>query len=158
MKLLLSTLRKTFPGFNKKAYTFDNGLAIAKRHNIRINIVSYEDDIMGYFCIKRVGKKVRRFIVINSKLNEIDRTFVLLHEIAHFFLHVPVSAGHYYFCRRTAKRSESKNECEATAAALILMIPLALLLKMRETPFAELSETEIGYYVKRQRLYETELI
>jgi Zn-dependent peptidase ImmA (M78 family) len=154
MNLLLETMQRHFPKLNHQAYTWDDVERVAAKHRINITVTQYPENILGYYCAKRTEKRVKKHIVINSILGPIDRTFTGLHELAHYFLHVPVSSRQYFFCKKNAKQIMSKHDCEANAFALIAMIPLWQLIDAEGSSYQDLQPGAIAFLKKRKKLWE----
>lgn len=154
MKLLLETMTRHFPRLNHKAYVWDDVEKIAKRHRINITIASYDPEILGYYCTRRTAKRIKKFIMVNSLLGITDRTFIGLHELGHFFLHVPVSSRQYFFCRRNAHLTESKQDCEANSFALIAMLPLWMLIEADGVNYADMDPGQVRMLHRRKQIWE----
>lgn len=154
MHFLLTTMKKRFPFLNHKPYCFEDVERVARREHIRIEICNYDRDILGYYCTRKTLKRVKKYIILNEGLDLITKTFVSLHELAHHFAHTPPTATNWHYCRRTAKLSDRKNDCEADAFALIAMIPLPLLWEMGELPAEELSPQITELCLRRKALFE----
>src|SRR4051812_4334741 len=107
MHHVLSLLEREFPKLNLQPYTFEDVERIAKRNRLKIIIEEHPPDILGYLTTKRTPKQVRRTLVINSRLDEIARTFVGFHELGHYFLHVPTTPKQWFFARKCAERTKS---------------------------------------------------
>jgi Zn-dependent peptidase ImmA (M78 family) len=152
MHITLNRMKQIFPKLNLISYTFADVERIAKRERINITICRYNPDILGYYCTRRTKRGIKRFIVINSILDETARTFVALHEIAHHFLHEPVSSRQWYYCRRNAERTNSKHDCEADSFALIAMIPASLLLELETMDASEIHPALAELCLKRKEL------
>lgn len=127
MHITLTSMKRAFPKLNRKPYTFSDVQHIASRERITVTICDYNPDILGYYCTRKTGRITKKFIVINSKLDEVGRTFVGLHELVHHFLHSPASARQWLYCRRLAEGTAAKHDCEADNVALIAMIPFWML-------------------------------
>jgi uncharacterized protein DUF955 len=131
MHILIDRMKRAaFPKLNQKAYNFSDVERIAKRNRIHLTVCDYNPDILGYFCTRKTPKRTKKYIVINSMLGEIGRTFIGLHELGHYFLHVPVSTRQWFYCRRMAENTRSKHDCEADSFALIAMIPAWMMIDM----------------------------
>lgn len=154
MNLLLKTMMRHFPKLNQKAHTWEDVEIMAKRHRIALTITEYDPDILGYYCTRRTAKRVKKHIVVNSLLGPADRTFTGLHELAHYFLHVPVSSRHWFYCRKNAQQIISKHDCEANAFALIAMIPLWMLIDHEGAGFDDLNPGFVVLLKKRKQIWE----
>lgn len=154
MDFLLHRMQKSFPKLNLKAHTFEDVEAAAKKEHINLTVCEYDPEILGYYCTRKTPQRTKKFIVINSLLGATDRTFVGLHELGHYFLHVPVAARDYFYCRRNARLTEAKHDAEANAFALIAMIPLWMLIDHEATEFADLNPGFVQLLIKRKRLFE----
>lgn len=65
----------------------------------------------------------KSFIVLSKKLKGLKKTFVMFHELAHYFLHgARDTASAFYF-----NLLDDKNEFEADALALVALIPVSSL-------------------------------
>ena len=127
MHITLNRMKRAFPKLNLKPYTFEDVEKIAKRERISVTVCEYSPDILGYYCTRKTSRAVKKFIVINSNLDEVSRTFVGLHELVHHFLHAPASARQWLYCRRLAEGTAAKHDREADNMALIAMIPFWML-------------------------------
>jgi Zn-dependent peptidase ImmA (M78 family) len=154
MNLLYEAMCSGLLGFNKKAYGFADAKEICKKQHIWLIVCEYGPDVLGYFCVRRTEKRFKKFIMVNSILNNVDRTFTLLHELGHFFLHKPVRADHYFYCSRNAKLIQQKHDAEADAFALIAMIPFDLMLELYHTPFTEIEPALLPYLRRRYKLWQ----
>ena len=154
MNLLYDTLKKNLRHFNQKAYDWDAILRIAKRHNIHIKFAPYETNIRGYYCVNHNYKKPRKIIILNSSLGPVERVFVALHELGHYFLHVPVSSRQYYYCRQNTKAIRSKQESEADGFALVAMIPIWLLIDAEGSGYADIEPNMLPFFGRRKKLWE----
>lgn len=154
MELLLRTVEKQLPKFNVKAHTWEDVEKICRQRHVNLKVCEYGPDILGYFCIRRTAKRVKKFIVINSILDEINRTFTGLHELGHYFLHEPVWAGHWFYCSRNARFIQSKHDAEADAFALIAMVPLWMLMDLMAVNFSEIRPELLPLLKRRQILFE----
>lgn len=97
-------------------YGTKNPFKLAKKLNIEI-IIEDLGEVRGLF--KKVLK--RKFIFINSKLNEFDQTLVCAHELGHAVLH---SSSEYQFLIDNTKiLRRSKLEDEANLFASYLLFP-----------------------------------
>lgn len=154
MHILLTSMKRPFPKLNLKAYTFDDVERIARREHINLTVCDYNPDILGYFCTRKTEKQTKKFIVINSGLDTIGRTFIGLHELAHYFLHVPTSPKQWFYCRRNAERTRSKHDCEANAFALIAMIPIWMMIDLDATGYQDIHPALVDLCVRRKQLWE----
>ncbi len=132
MNLLFIAMLSALPKLNSRPMTYEDFEKAARRERVRVTLCNYSPEINGYYCVQRKGSRRIPHIVINSRLDDLRRTFTGFHELAHHFLHVPVSAQHWYYCRRTAKVTDRKQECEANAVALMAIIPKKLMLELYE--------------------------
>lgn len=100
--------------WNEKQLTEADFFRLCRR--FKITIVEMPLTTHGfYYCVK--GK---HYIAIDSRLNGIERLFVLWHEFAHFLMHVPdrnVTANFY------GVGCQTRNEKEADIFALCALIP-----------------------------------
>ena len=158
MNLLLETIKRVLPDANKKAHDFDYAMRIARRERISIIIANYRSDVLGYYTTRRTKKRVRRFMMINANLNEIDRTYTAHHELGHHFLHAPISWRMPFYCRRNLEITKSKFDCEADAFALIAMIPQWLLEECSLMSFSELDQRLVPYLKRRWTLWKEHAI
>lgn len=147
-------MKRAFPKLNLKAYTYEDVERIATKNRIKITICDYSPDILGYYCVRKTAKRTKRFIVLNSSLDEIGRTFIGLHELAHYFLHVPTSPRQWFYCRRNAIRTHSKHDCEADAFALIAMIPIWMMIDLEASSAEDIHPALAELLIKRKALWE----
>jgi Zn-dependent peptidase ImmA (M78 family) len=106
-------------GWNKRAFTEEDVLRICRRE--RIELVDYPTSgSLGFYMTCRG----RHFITVDSRLRGVRRLYVLLHELAHHFLHAPPGAYAAHFFRL---RPDSKQEYEAEVFAAVALLPEPLL-------------------------------
>lgn len=110
MKLSLTKLEKY--GFNQKILTEADFYEICEREQITV----LELDVPASFYFSVLGK---HFIVLRKRLRGLRRTFVMFHELAHYFLHGGKAAECAFFFGLL----ENKNEIEAEAMATVALIP-----------------------------------
>jgi len=154
MHILLNRMKRPFPQLNFQPYTFEDVKRIAEKERINLTICDYDDDVLGYYCTRKTEKQTKKFIVINQKLDEINRTFVGLHELAHHFLHIPASARQWLYCSRNANRIHAKNDCEANSFALIAMIPLWMMIDLDATGYQDIDPVLMKFCIQRKKLWE----
>jgi len=155
MHIMLSRMKSFgFRHLNQRSYTFSDVERFCKRERIKLTICECADDILGYFCVSKTPRRTKKFIVINSKLDPVTRTFVGLHELAHYCLHVPVSTRQYFYCRRNAERTKEKHDCEANNFALLAMIPVKTMLDLAATGYRDIDPVLMNFCVRRQQLWE----
>jgi hypothetical protein len=82
----------------------------------------------------------------------IGRTFIGLHELAHYFLHSPTSPKQWFYCRRIAERTRSKHDCEADAFALIAMLPYWMMMELNSDQ--DLHPALVDLCIRRKKLWE----
>lgn len=97
-------------------YGTKNPFKLAKKLNIEI-IIEDLGEVRGLF--KKVLK--RKFIFINSKLNEFDKNLVCAHELGHAILHS--SSNYQFLIDNTRILRKSKLEDEANLFASFLIFP-----------------------------------
>ena len=97
-------------------YGTKNPFKLAKKLNIEI-IIEDLGEVRGLF--KKVLK--RKFIFINSKLNEFDKNLVCAHELGHAILHS--SSNYQFLIDNTRILKKSKLEDEANLFASFLIFP-----------------------------------
>lgn len=97
---------------------------------------------------------VKKFIVVNSIFEGPNRTFTVCHELGHFFLHKPVSGSHWFFHSTNAKFISAKQDAEADAVGLIMMIPYDMMLELYHTPFSEIDPEILPYLKRRYELWQ----
>lgn len=97
-------------------YGTKNPFKLAKKLNIEI-IIEDLGEVRGLF--KKVLK--RKFIFINSKLNEFDKILVCAHELGHAILHS--SSNYQFLIDNTRILKKSKLEDEANLFASFLIFP-----------------------------------
>lgn len=138
---------------NVRAYDWDMVKAILKRERIKLVFYPMPDKSKGYYQneLRKVYRK--RIIVINEKLSEFERLFVVLHELVHHFLHV-TGAKRIIFNWHIAKLNDSQEDREANTLSLILGIPQKDLFEMSETHFEEINPMYAEKLKERQTVYE----
>lgn len=128
-------LARKFSGFgwNQRPLTEADCYRICRREKIKIIEYPLESS-PGFYMVC----KGRPMITIDSRLRGLRRQYVLWHELAHHFLHVPhhATAAHWF-----RLRPGTKAELEAEAFAVVAMIPEPLLRKMLTWEIEE----EFGY-------------
>jgi hypothetical protein len=120
-----------------------NPFKLAKKLNIEI-IIEDLGEVRGLF--KRVLR--RKFIFINSKLNEFDKILVCAHELGHAILHS--STNYQFLIDNTSllKRSRLEDEANLFASYLIFPDDEEIEIECRET------ETNIWMFKEIKRLRE----
>lgn len=93
-----------------------NPFKLAKKLNIEI-IIEDLGEVRGLF--KRVLR--RKFIFINSKLNDFDKILVCAHELGHAILHS--STNYQFLIDNTSLLKRSRLEDEANLFASYLIFP-----------------------------------
>ena len=118
-----------------------NPFKLAKKLNIEI-IIEDLGEVRGLF--KRVLR--RKFIFINSKLNEFDKILVCAHELGHAILHS--STNYQFLIDNTSLLKRSRLEDEANLFASYLIFPDGeeIEIEYRET------ETNIWMFEEIKRL------
>ncbi len=122
-------------------YGTKNPFKLSKKLNIEI-IIEDLGEVRGLF--KKVLK--RKFIFINSKLNEFDKILVCAHELGHAILH---SSSNYQFLidnTSLLKRSRLEDEANLFASYLIFPDGEEIEIEYRET------ETNIWMFEEIKRL------
>ena len=99
-----------------KKYGTNNPFKLAKKLNIEI-IIDDLGEVRGLF--KKILR--RKFIFINSKLNESDQVLVCCHELGHAILHS--SSNYQFMIDNTSILRLSKIENEANLFASYLLFP-----------------------------------
>ncbi|WP_405344522.1 ImmA/IrrE family metallo-endopeptidase [Fusobacterium vincentii] len=97
-------------------YGTKNPFKLAKKLNIEI-LIEDLGEVRGLF--KKILKK--KFIFINSKLNEFDRMLVCAHELGHAILHS--STNYQFLIDNTSLLKRSRLEDEANLFASYLIFP-----------------------------------
>jgi len=97
-------------------YGTKNPFKLAKKLNIEV-LIEDLGEVRGLF--KRVLR--RKFIFINSKLNEFDKILVCAHELGHAILHS--SSNYQFLIDNTRILKKSKLEDEANLFASFLIFP-----------------------------------
>ena len=120
-------------GWNSRLLTEADFYRICRRE--RIKIVEYPLESSPGFYMVCNG---RHFITIDSRLRGVRRMYVLWHELAHYFLHVPPHANSV---RWFQLKPNTREELEAEAFAVIALIPEPLLRRMLSSEI----EDEYGY-------------
>jgi Zn-dependent peptidase ImmA (M78 family) len=108
--------------WNRRAFTEEDFRRIRRRE--QIELIEYPlSGSLGFY----VAGGGRRFIAIDSRLRGVRRLYVLLHELAHHFLHVPpdVTAAHFF-----RLRPDTKQEHEAEVFAAVALLPEPLLRRL----------------------------
>ena len=102
-------------GWGEKVFTEAYLTRICRRE--RVKIVEYPLTASPGFYYACKG---RHFITIDSRKRGVERLYILLHELAHYFLHVPAhaTAAHYF-----RLRPGTKQEHEAEVFATVALIP-----------------------------------
>lgn len=153
MHITLERMERAFPQLNHHPHTFADVERVAGFHRLDLTIEDHPSDILGYLATDRESGK--RTLVINSRLDDIGRTFVGFHELGHFFLHVPTSPRQWHFARKCAERTKSKHENEADAFALVAMIPMWMLCDVEEGKcHDELHPAMLELYTRRRELWK----
>lgn len=124
-------------------YGTKNPFKLSKKLNIEI-IIEDLGEVRGLF--KKVLK--RKFIFINSKLNEFDKILVCAHELGHAILHS--SSNYQFLIDNTSLLKRSKLEDEANLFASYLIFPDGeeIEIECRET------ETNVWMFKEIKRLRE----
>lgn len=128
-------------GFNSRALTEQDFYAICEAENIEV----LEMNVSTSFYMKVLDEPI---IVLNKRLKGLKRTFAMFHELSHHFLHGGRDAEtQAWFLGMT----ETRNEVEADALALIALIPLEAL---NNYDFLEENPTRYAkkLFKERQRL------
>lgn len=145
--------RAAFPRLNEVSYTFEDIEAITKREGIDLKFDSLAPDILGYLSRHKPPAPPGRELVINNKLDHVGRTFVGFHEIAHFYLHVPIRPDQFFYCPSIAWGTRLKHDCEADAVALMAMIPYPLMADLIRNPVDDLHPALVELSIRRHRLW-----
>lgn len=116
-------------GWNERVFTEEAFTRICRRE--RIKVVEYPLTASPGFYIVCRG---RHFITVDSRLRGVRRLYVQLHELAHYFLHVPphATAAHYF-----RLRPGTKQEHEAEVFAAVALLPEPKLRRMLKVPAEE---------------------
>lgn len=122
-------------------YGTKNPFKLAKKLNIEI-LIEDLGEVRGLF--KKILKK--KFIFINSKLNEFDRMLVCAHELGHAILHS--STNYQFLIDNTSLLKRSRLEDEANLFASYLIFPDG---KETEIEYRE-TETNIWMFEEIKRL------
>ena len=109
-------------GWNSRAFTGEDVLRICRRE--KVEMVEYR--LTGSHGLY-MASRGRCFITVDSRLRGVRRLHVLLHELAHHFLHVPPDAAAAHFFRL---RPDTKQEFEAEAFAAVALLPEPLLRRL----------------------------
>lgn len=136
-------------GWNKRPLTEDDVRRICRREKIKV--VEYPlSGTLG--CFFRCGG--RNYIAVDSRLRGVQRLYVMLHELGHYFLHVPPDVTVAYFFRL---RPDTKQEFEAEVFATIAVLPEPLLRRLisENADFAEEGFTKdvVEFRLKVLELY-----
>ena len=125
-------------------YGTKNPFKLAKKLNIEI-LIEDLGEVRGLF--KKILK--RKFIFINSRLNEFDQMLVCCHELGHAILHS--SSEYQFLIDNTSLLRRSKLEDEANLFASYLLFPDDEIFE--EFDFIE-TETNFGMLEEIRRLRE----
>lgn len=106
-------------GWNERVFTEEDILRICRQEKIEL----VEHPISGFAGFYMTCRG-RRFITVDSRLRGVRRLYVLLHELAHHFLHSPPGASGAHFFRL---RPDTKQEFEAEVFATVALLPEPLL-------------------------------
>lgn len=117
MHSLLTKFEKL--GWNRRAFTEADVYRICRREKVKI--IEYPISGTLGFYMRCAGRCI---ITVDSRLRGVRRVYVLLHELAHYFLHVPAEATAAHFFRL---RPDTKQEFEAEAFAVVAVLPETLL-------------------------------
>jgi Zn-dependent peptidase ImmA (M78 family) len=101
-------------GWNERPLTEADFYALCRRH--RVTVAEYSMAVSGfYYCV--MGG---HYIAVDSKLPPKKKLLVLLHEFAHFLMHVPSTNTTANFHGMGQK---TRDENEADMFALVALIP-----------------------------------
>jgi Zn-dependent peptidase ImmA (M78 family) len=134
MKILLDKFRPY--GWNARAFTEEDVLHICRSEGIELAECQLTSSPGLYATTGG-----RCFIALDSRLRGIRRLHVLLHELAHHFLHVPTDEPAAHFFRL---RPDTKQEFEAEAFAAVALLPEPLLRRL----LSEASDFEAEGFTK----------
>ncbi len=153
MKVALSRMKEVLKKFNKLGFTIDDVYKIAKRERVNIVFYAMGDGVKGYYQTERKRVYRKKYICLNEKTSKDEILSVLLHELAHHFLHVsPAVSRQTFFCR-AVQLTNSKQDAEADAVALILEIPQAKMFELMDTNFEDITEFTPEKLKKRLWVY-----
>ncbi len=153
MNLAFSRMKKIFRKFGDKEYTFDDFCRIARRERINLSTYKMHESVRGYYCSERRRVYRKKFIVFNETLSQSERLYVAFHELAHHFLHSNYTNRELFYCR-AKQLTDSAQDAQAEAAALVMIIPARRLLELADTPFDEIHGFAPEMLIKRQRIFE----
>lgn len=109
-------------GWNRRALTETDALRICRREKIKIVEYPLSGTLGSYF--RCAG---RDYITVDSRLRGVRRLYVLLHELGHYFLHVPPDTAAAYFFRL---KPDTKQEFEAETFAVVALLPEPMLRRL----------------------------
>jgi Zn-dependent peptidase ImmA (M78 family) len=116
-------------GWGERALEEEDVLRILRREKIKLAEYPISGSL-GFY----MASAGRHFITVDSRLRGVQRLHVILHELAHYYLHVPAHATAAHFFRL---RPDTKQEFEAEAFALVALLPEPKLRRLLATPEEE---------------------
>lgn len=152
MNQAYSLLKKRFRKFNRHAFSWDDVVRICRRERINIVYMPLLDHVKGFYTTTLKTKYRKKYIVLSDKLSDLERLFVALHELIHHFLHVTGERTQTYFCRAT-ELVNSKEETEAYALAMMMLIPKPLLIEVLDEDTEHWEPLQLDYFTQRKWLY-----
>ena len=81
MREQILEIQKKYPDFNQVSHTFPDLKSIASREGVDVYVL----DLPVFSCLCYF--RTRPFILLSDRLNNIQKTFSLAHELGHYFLH-----------------------------------------------------------------------
>jgi Zn-dependent peptidase ImmA (M78 family) len=126
LKLSWSRAKRCFPDFNVKPISENDAWRFAKRRKIIVRDLPLQ--VEGYYQ-RKAG---RDYILLNSRLSEMQRWHTLLHELGHYIFDEPCESDNYTLYRVCdSNQLPDPRELRADAFALIAMMPFEDLLKLQ---------------------------
>lgn len=136
MKIILENLKPW--GFNERQLTETDFYSICEREGIEI--IWSQEKYSFYFTALGV-----HCIVLPKRLKGLKLLFAAFHELGHYFAH----SGHEPAALFNGL-TQTKDECEADAIALIALMPRN---RLKELAWLDGSRYGCGLYNERLRLY-----
>jgi Zn-dependent peptidase ImmA (M78 family) len=122
MNFFLAKLFNSVPELNERPLAESDFYRICRREKIKVIEYPLVSSPGFYMVCKR-----RPMIAVDSRLHGVRRLYILWHELAHYFLHVPPHATGAHWFRL---QLDTRAEFEAEVFSVIAMIPETLLRSM----------------------------
>ncbi len=114
MHFFLEKIRTLKLPWNERPLTEDDFFRLCRRHKIVVQEMPLRTNGFYYSLMGR------HYIVVDSRLDRIERTLVMFHEFAHYLMHVPDTGATANF---HGVGKKTRKECEADAFALCALMP-----------------------------------